>query len=185
MRILYFDSLKTAELKKRQLPTRILWTLVCLSITIGLSSCDWYIFKPKQYSGDETPRICTDVFDHPPVTYEKLKPYSIEELLILQKCGLAYSPEHQLSWYIANQNEYPVPALVKHLRSNDDEYFKYHLILDFVSLTESEKFRERVLSDRALILVSVRDAINKMNDKEIKKLSENEFHNIQTFFDGS
>jgi hypothetical protein len=108
---------------------------------------------------------------------------SIEELLILQKCGLAYSPEHQLSWYIANQDEYPVPALLRHLQSDDDEYFKFHLILDFVSLTESDKYRERIFSDRGEIVASIRDAIDRMNDESIKKLSEGEFYKIKTFFD--
>lgn len=155
---------------------------VLLIVTLN-TSCNWYIFKKSKYSVTNRPEICDKVFDNPPVNSEKLKGYSIEELLILEKCGLAYHPEYQLQWDIANQDEYPVPALIRHLQTDEDEYYQHYLILNFVALTESRKHSEKLLSDKDLVLTEVSKTISKMQDENTKRISELEFIKIKKFFD--
>lgn len=131
---------------------------------------------------DNRPEICNKVFNNPPVNENTLRGYSVEDLLTLQKCGLAYYPEYQLSFIIANQDEYPVPSLIKHLQNDEDEYYQYHLILTFVALTESEKHRKDLVLDRYLILMEIDKAISKMNDKSTKSLAKPEVFKIKEFF---
>lgn len=153
-----------------------------LLVTIFNTSCDWYIFKKSKYSVTDRPKICEKVFDGTPVNSEKLKGYSVEELLILQECGLAYHPQYQLQGYIADHDEYPVPELIRHLQTDPNGDFHYYLILDFVSLTESKKHIKRLLSDKDLILTEISKAISKMQDENLKRISEEKFIKIKEFF---
>ncbi|MBA2607294.1 MAG: hypothetical protein H0U96_10565, partial [Acidobacteria bacterium] len=119
------------------------------------------------------------------VNADKLKAYSVEQLLILQECGLGYYPHEQLQNFIANQDEYPVPELIKHLHTVQDEEFQYYLILDFVALTASEKHNKRLQSDKDLVLNEVNETIQKMQSVNLKKYSEIEFNKIKRFFDNN
>lgn len=154
-----------------------------LLVIIFNASCNWYIFKKSKYSVTNRPEICDKVFDGNPVNSKKLEGYSVEELLILQECGLAYHPQYQLQGYIADQDEYPVPSLIRHLKTDPNGDFHYYLILDFVALTESEKHSKKLLSDKDLILTEISKAISKMQNEELKRISKEEFQKIKNFYD--
>jgi hypothetical protein len=159
------------------------YLIILIGFVVGFNaSCDWYIFQKSKYSVTDRPEICNTVFDNPPVNEEKLKGYSVEELLILQKCGLAYYPEYQLQWDIADQDEYPVPAIIRHLQTDEDEHYQFYLISDLETLTRSEKHSKRLLSDKDLILTETSKAISKMQNEATKSISEARFIKIKEFF---
>lgn len=156
--------------------------ITILVITFA-SSCNWYIFRKSTYLPKNRPEICVQVFDGNVVNSDKLKAFSVEQLLILQECGLQYYPHEQLQNFIANQDEYPVPELIKHMQTAQDEEFQYYLILDFLALTESEKHNKRLFSDKDLILTEINKTIQKMQSVNIKNYSEIEFNKIKKFID--
>lgn len=159
----------------------IIISIICT--TIFGASCNWYIFQKSKYSVTDRPEICNKFFDNSKKKFQPdvLDKYSIDEALTIQKCGLAYLPHYQFQLRIANHNEYPTPAIIRRLRSEEDEYYQYYLILDLVALTKSEKHMKQVLSDKYLILNETYKAISKMQDKEIKKLAKEEFIKIKEF----
>ncbi|MGI8849090.1 MAG: hypothetical protein ACR2HT_02860 [Pyrinomonadaceae bacterium] len=161
---------------------RIFSTILIITFA---SSCNWYIFRKSTYLPRNRPEICVQVFDGTAVNADRLMSFSVEQLLVLQECGLGYYPHEQLQNFIADQDEYPVPELIKHMQTAQDEEFQHYLILDFVALTKSEKHNKRLLSDKDLVLTEVNETIQKMQSVNLKKYSEIEFNKIKRFFDNN
>jgi hypothetical protein len=137
---------------------------------------------------ENPPEVCKRIFYGNVSLYSKdrdriLGELTIDDLLTVQRCGLAFHPQHQLSRDIANHNEYPVPALIHRLQTDDDEGFQYYLILAFVKLPESSKHRARFKSDESLVVPAITEAISRMSDSNIRRNSQAEFAKITAFFD--
>ncbi len=122
---------------------------------------------------------CREFFASPDYSYEKLQKYTVPELLIIQKCGLAFRPQRQMSWYIANQDVYPIPHILDAIESESDENFKLHLIIDIAAVSESEKHRDTVRGDQDKIIMAIQRAIETIEDLGIKELSMIELERIR------
>lgn len=141
---------------------------------VFLSSCNE---SPEKSQFGTEP--CRKVFDASNFSYEKLKGYSTSELLTIQRCGLAIRPQRQLSWFIANQETYPIPEILNILRKENDEEFALHLIIDIVAVFDSEVHRAKAVEDSKEIIDTVESAVGKINNSNLKNLSNIEFDKIR------
>ncbi len=160
--------------------TQNFYTKICIAILISYitilnTSCNWHIFKKSTYIRAPHPEICDEFDKNYNYKANRLKSYSVEESLTIQKCGLDHYPHYQLQNDIANLDEYPVPAIIHRLRTDSNEEFQYYLILDLIALAESIKHRRQIWSDKNLVIEETQKAILKMQDEGIKKLAEEEF----------
>lgn len=160
------------------------YRIIVFFIIASNFSCN-LIFRKNEYPNVNRPQICSKVFDNNSFDFDTLKSYSVNQLITLQKCGLKYHPQFQLQSYIVNQDEYPTPELVKYLQIEQNEDFLFHLILDFATLTKSEKHKEKLLADKDLVITEIDETIQKMQDKNLKKISEIEFNKIKKFYNGN
>lgn len=154
---------------------KILMTLTTLIILFFTSSC--LHTMPRKVFDGEKPQICVDVFDKSPSYYEdanKLKGYTVEDLITLNKCGKEYLPEINLNLEIANHRTYPIPVLLEKLNQEESDEFRYDLIetLAYVSEYESGiyKYNDQFKKDKKIIISGVSEAIAKMKDGEYKKM---------------
>ncbi len=160
--------------------TQNFYTKICIAILTGYitilnTSCNWHIFKKSTYITTPHPEICDEFDKNYNYKANRLKSYSVEESLTIQKCGLDYRPQHQLQNDIANLDEYPVPAIIHRLRTDNNEEFQYYLILDLIALAESIKHRKQIWFDKNLVIKETQKAISKMQDEVIKKYAEEKF----------
>lgn len=158
---------------------RIIYTASLVLLLSG--SCEW---GNSKHSIKNRPEICVQVFDEPR-GLDKLNFFSVEQLLIIQKCGLEYHPQYQIHKYIADHDDYPVPELIKNLQKDEEDEYYLHLILNFVALTESKKHNKKLLSDRDLILKEIDKVIQKIKNRNLKKYSEIEFNKIKYYFNNN
>ena len=154
--------------------------LLGVATILGLTYCER---DPMSMKSTSEPEICSAFFSKWYSTDKVSQEYSVKELLILQRCGLAYQPERQLSWYIAEQDVYPVPDLLEGLSIERDEYFRFKLVSNFAALAKSEKHSSRMCSDREQIREELEKSISSISDGKIRQLSRQEFFNIENYWE--
>lgn len=164
-----------AIMLKTYLILSIAW-MVC-----SFESCP--VHTQKQFEG-QRPEVCNGVFEGAHSIYtdnNRLKGYSVEDLLTIQRCGLEYSPQISMEWRITDHPDYPVPAILKHLESESDESdnFHFYLIEMLVDLTESKNHAERIKEDKAKVIEVTTKAISKMKDGDMKQSSKNKLWELK------
>ena len=132
---------------------------------------------------DTSPAICQEALRDGSIIYgEKRDKLNVDELLTLQKCGVAVHPNYQLSRDVANRDEYPVPKILALLNTDRNQEYQLMLIEDLARLTESDRHRDRVRADEAVILDSVNRAISQMHSGAIKNYAQDKRETLEMFF---
>jgi hypothetical protein len=148
--------------------------------TFAFSGC-WLLFGERI---DTSPPICQEALHDGSVIYgKKLDTLTVDELLTLQKCGLAVHPKYALSFDVAHREEYPVPKILSRLNSDTNKEYQLMLIEDLSKLTESDRHRDRMRADEAVIMDSVDRAISNMDKwSAVKKYAQAEREKLEAFF---
>ena len=134
---------------------------------------------------DTSAPICQMAREDGSIIYgDKKKDLSLDDLLSLQKCGLAIHPNYILDKDIANHFEYPVPKILALLNSEANEYYRYFLIQDIAAVTESRHagHRERLRNYMESVLLAVNKAIGEIKNDNLRKNSQAELDKLRHFF---
>jgi hypothetical protein len=147
--------------------------------SISSSGC-WIMFGERI---DTSPAICQKALRDSSMIYgDKVDELNVDELLTLQKCGLAFHPQYQLAREVANRDEYPVPKILALLNTDTNQEYQLMLIEDLERLTESKLHRDQMRADEAVILNSVNRAISQMRSGAIKNYAQDKCETLEIFF---
>lgn len=150
-------------------------------VILGSFSCSgcWLMFGERI---DVSAPICQEALHDSSIIYgKKSDKLTVDELLTLQKCGLAMHPNYQLSHEVANRDEYPVPKILIRLDTDTNQEYQLMLIENLTKLTKSDRHRDRMREDEAVIMDSVNRAISNMWFP-IKKYAQAEREKLELFF---
>lgn len=129
-----------------------------------------------------TSEECRRVLRPEMVKHELPENISIDELVILEKCGFEYRPNISFYREIVSSREYPLPSLLKELRQSANDYWTAHLVYLIKAAIESERFHSEVMRDREMINNEVDIALNRVQHIKVREDVRNDRDGIVIYF---